>query len=332
MKILYTGPFRLGTMTEARRRALGDLGHDVIGLDQATFFDNGPWLLRKTQVHLLVGPRIVAYNQAIRRLASKTSPDLIYIDQGAYLWPKTVAALRQNNRRLVHYTSEWFGFRAYWYRHFLKSVNLYDAHVLTFPPSKTYLERMGARRIVMTEFGYDPALHRPIHLSDEERTRFQSDVVFVGHWEPNTEQIVSTLRAAVRVFGPGWARARSLSDRNQIRGAYGEDYVKALSAARICLGVLSKWNHNTYSNSRTFEIPAVGGFLLTERTSDHLRYFAEGKEAEFYGSPEELLRKVQYYLAHDDDRLTVARAGHRRCLTSGYSHQDRMKQILEALL
>ncbi len=335
MKILYTGPFRPGSLTAARREALIQLGYEVIGLDQTDFIDCGPHLLRKAQVHLLIGPNIVAYNNAIRRLAREVTPDLVYIDQAAYLWPSTVAALRDATTRLVHYTSEWFGFRKYWYRHFFKTVPLYDAHVLTFWPSKSYLERMGARKIVMTEFGYDPSLHRPIQLTEDESSKFQTDVVFIGHWEPNTEQIISILRkagVAARVFGPGWHRARSLSDRAQIQPVYGVDYVKALAAANICLGVLSKWNNNRYSNSRTFEIPAVGGFLLTERTDEHLRYFAEGKEAEFYASAEELVEKTRYYLAHAEQRRAIARAGHHRCTTSGYSHRDRMKSLMAALV
>jgi len=334
MKILYTGPFRLGSLTTARREALVQLGYEVIGLDQTTFFDCGPRLLRKAQVHLLIGPNIVAYNQAICRLTMEVRPDLVYIDQAAYLWPSTVATLKGSGARLVHYTSEWFGFRRYWYRHFFKTVSFYDAHVLTFWPSKGYLERMGARKIVMTEFGYDPNLHRPIQLTDHERSQFQADVVFIGHWEPNTERLISILRKAsiaARVFGPGWHRARSLSDRDRIHPLYGQDYVKALTAANICLGVLSKWNHNIYSNSRTFEIPAVGGFLLTERTDEHRRYFAEGLQAEFYASAEELVEKTRYYLAHAQERRVIAQAGHHRCITSGYSHQDRMRILMAAL-
>ena len=33
MKILYTGPFGDGSLTELRRQACEDLGHEVVGLD-----------------------------------------------------------------------------------------------------------------------------------------------------------------------------------------------------------------------------------------------------------------------------------------------------------
>lgn len=332
MKILYTGPFRPGSLTEARRKALYDLGHDVVELDQTQFFDRGHPLIAKAQVHALIGPNVTAYNRALLALAEESKPDLIYIDQGSYLGRNTVLGLRATGARLVHYTSEWFGFRRYWYRHFFKSVELYDVHVLTFPTSKAWLEREGARKVVMTEFGFDPHLHRVPELTDSERAELAADAIFIGHHEPYSERMVAALRHAgvkVDVFGPGWSRARSLADRDRIGPVYGQDYVKRLAAARVCLGFMSKVNHNTYSGSRTFEIPAVGGFLLTERTEPHQRYFVEGKEAEFYDSTEELVAKTRYYLANEERRAAVARRGQRRCIESGYSHTDRMKRVLE---
>lgn len=334
-RILYTGPFRLGSMTESRRLALIELGHQVTGLDQAPFLDSVPGILRKVQMHALIGPGIVGYNRALLAEARALRPDMIYVDTGSYLWPETVSGLRETGAMLVHYISEDFRFRQYFYRHFRKAVATYDAQVITHPPSREYLEQNGARRIIRTEFGYDPTLHRPVALTSSEVEKYQSDAVFVGHWEPTTERMIAALRSAgvqARVWGPGWHRASSLKDRDSIRPIYGEEYIKVLCAARLCLCFLSKWGRNTWSVGRTFEIPAAGRFLLAERTEEHQRYYREGVEAEFFGSAEELVEKAQRYLSQEDRRLEIAAAGHHRCLTSRYSHRDRCDDLMQQLL
>jgi len=320
-------------MTEARRQALVVLGHEIVGLDQVPYFDRGPYLLRKAQVHLLIGPGIISYNRDLIRVGTDSEFDLIYVDQGAYLWAQTVSALRSTGARVVHYTSEYFGFRNYWYRHFFKAVCLYDAHVITNHLCQPLLLEKHAKAVIMTEFGYDPLFHRPLRLTPEDRATYQSDAVFIGHWEPTTERMIGMLRQngiTTKVWGLGWCRARSLKDRHQIRPIFQVDYIKAIAASKICLCFLSKWNRNE-SAGRTFEIPAVGGFLLAERTSQHLSYFEEGKESEFFSSGEELVTKARYYLENDGERGAIARAGHRRCLSSGYTHQDRVQQLLEQL-
>ena len=233
----------------------------------------------------------------------------------------------------MHYTSEYFGFRPYWYRHFTRAVCLYDVHVITNALNAPFLRKRGAKRIVMTRFGFDPELHRPPSLTVEDLERYGSEAVFVGHWEPSTERLILALRKAgidVRAWGRRWSRARSLSDRGRIRSVPAGDYVKVLACAKICLCFLSKWNRNQAAG-RTFEIPAIGSFLLAERTPEHASYFQEGREAEFFGSAEELVTKARMYRANDARRKAVARAGHDRCLRSAYTHEDRVRQLLERI-
>ncbi len=336
MRVLYTGPCRPGSLTESRRRALVELGHQVKCLDQSLFLDWRWQWLSKVHRHLLVGPGIVAYNQTILQTAEAFRPDLTYVDSAVYLWPQTVERLQSLAGRLVHYTSEHFGYRKYTYRYFVKTIPAYDVHVHSYSFSKRWLEERGARRVVLTEFGYDPAIHHPPSMSDQERRELQSDVLFIGHYEPTTETMILALLAAgisVRVCGSGWRRrARRLPNRDQIHPASVDQYAKLLASAKICLCFLSKWNNNTlHSAGRTFEIPAVGSFLLAERTPDHLSYFLEGKEAEFFSSDRELAEKAKYYLSHPEERAAVAKAGYQRCISSRYTQKDRMSKLLELI-
>ena len=330
-RILYTGRLNAWTTTEARMRALAELGHTVVPLDSLPYLWRGPKLLAKVQIHLLFGPNIVAYNRAFARAVERERPDLVWVDSGLYVWPRTLRRVRRmTSAPILHYHSDNIEFQRRKHRLYLSGLRQYDVNVTTIEHNIPLLRQMGSPKVVQGEFGYDPALHRPTRLTDADRIRYGSDLTFIGHWEPSTENLVLALLDGgfqVRRWGYGWYQAR---DR-RLRAAtaiYGEEYVKALAAAKICLCFLSKWNRNL-SAGRTFEIPAIGGFFLAERTKDHESYYIEGQEAEFFEGQNELLTKACTYLADAERREEIARAGHARCMASGYSHKDRVRQILE---
>jgi spore maturation protein CgeB len=111
---------------------------------------------------------------------------------------------------------------------------------------------------------------------------------------------------------------------------YNDDFIRVICASKINLNFLRKLNRDQHT-SRSLEIPACAGFMLAERSDEHLNLFDEGKEAEFFDSMPELLRKIQYYLSHESERLEIAMAGRKRCIKDGYSHQERLKIMLEQI-
>jgi len=113
------------------------------------------------------------------------------------------------------------------------------------------------------------------------------------------------------------------------RPVFGDDYARVLCASKINLAFLRKINRDTQT-TRTMEIPACGAFMLAERTEDHQRLFEEGSEAVYFESDDELERQVRYYLAHDDERRSIARAGLQRCKSSGYSNSEQLAPVLAA--
>lgn len=80
------------------------------------------------------------------------------------------------------------------------------------------------------------------------------------------------------------------------------------------------------------EIPGCGGFMMAERTKEHQSLFEEDKEAVFFSSNEELLDKCRYYLLHEEERARIAAAGHQRCISSGYSNEVGIRNMLEMVL
>ena len=83
-------------------------------------------------------------------------------------------------------------------------------------------------------------------------------------------------------------------------------------------------------NPRTFEICAAGGFQLTDVRADLCKLYTSGVEIETYTCREELLHKVDYYLAHEEERQNIALRGLARTLQS-HTYEHRMNTILEII-
>ena len=154
------------------------------------------------------------------------------------------------------------------------------------------------------------------------------------HWQPGLfEFLLVGLGLPLRVRGSSWRKARNkrmLRSVIEPSAVPKEEYAKAIISTKINLGINSAQSRNL-SSGRTFEIPAAGGFLLAQRTIEHQSFYNEGREAEFFGSAEELVDKARYYLKHDTKREKIAVAGHERCMASGYSWQELMVGLVKSV-
>ena len=80
---------------------------------------------------------------------------------------------------------------------------------------------------------------------------------------------------------------------------------------------------------RTFEIPAVGGFMLAEDTAEHRAVFgAEGEAVLYFTGPETAAEKARWALANPAERTRMARAAHGLITTGGHSYRHRLQQML----
>lgn len=81
---------------------------------------------------------------------------------------------------------------------------------------------------------------------------------------------------------------------------------------------------------RIFDIMGAGGFLLTNFQSDFLDYFVPGEDYVYYESKQDLLDKIDYYLAHEDERATIAANGFAR-IDASHTYRHRVEEILSYL-
>lgn len=79
---------------------------------------------------------------------------------------------------------------------------------------------------------------------------------------------------------------------------------------------------------RIMDIMGAGGFVITNYCKETAELFEEDKELVMFRTPEELMEKAAYYLAHDGKREKIAAAGQRKVLQC-YTYDKKLKQLME---
>ena len=72
----------------------------------------------------------------------------------------------------------------------------------------------------------------------------------------------------------------------------------------------------------------AGGFLLSNYQTELAEQFEDGKELVLYGSAEELLDKIRYYLSHEKERQQIAHCGYIK-VQKFFSYETRVKQMFQ---
>jgi hypothetical protein len=82
---------------------------------------------------------------------------------------------------------------------------------------------------------------------------------------------------------------------------------------------------------RLFEGTACGALVLTDSVANGLNeLFEVGREIVIYQDDTDLLGKIAYFLEHEDERATRARAGHQRTVDQ-HTYVHRMQTMLEKI-
>ena len=342
-RILCVSETWIGSDAWAAFMGLQRLGHVVQVVNESSYVPIDWKGVPARALRRLFLPVFVAeLADEVVKLIRAFRPHCLFIFKGNFVHPRVVAECKKYPEMLAVNFYPDVSFRAHG-RYIPAALPLYD-HIFN---TKSYgvrdmAEQLGVRSVSFLEHGYDPALHRPVELTAEERAYYGSDVAFIGTWSPKKEAFLSKLRGLLpdvrlRVWGWQWekSRAASLVGCLEGHGVTGEEYTRVICATEVCLGLLSEVRTGASSGdlitARTFQIPACGASMAHERNPEALQYFKEGREAIFFDTAEELAEKVRYYLANPAERDAVARGGLERSHRSGYSIDDRMESVIRLL-
>lgn len=349
MKILVVGDWHSELHETVVQSALKALGHEVEGFAWCTYFRahlprDGALgqLFRRIQNKFVAGPAIRRINLDLMAKVRQFQPEMVFIYRGTHIKKRTVELIRHEVPDCVvmaYNNDDPFAPAQprYLWRHFLSAIPSYDIVYAYRHHNLTELTHAGARRVDLLRSWYVPQRNHPVDVTLDEQDRFESDVVFVGHFEPDQrlEYLEEIVKCGFRLklFGPGYdwdpviSKSQALSSQVPLKLVWGDDYNKALCGAKIALCFFSKLNRDTYTR-RCFEIPATGTLLLSEYSSDLATLFTEDIEAAFFRTKEEMIEKIRFYLQDAMARQAVASAGQRRVMRDGHDVQSRMAKVV----
>ena len=339
-RVLLVGEIMRNNVGWSFATLLPAMGRQVVVVNDRNFFVCDTLTLPTRVLARVSTPlQTLRYAAALRRVARRTQPDLVLVLKGSRLRRSMLEAIRcSTGAPIINYTlDDYFPLNSRAIPESMREcIPAYDLIATSKGYNVPELLAAGARRALYVRSAYDPRAHHPVQPTALDRQRFGADVLFVGTYERDRAAMLETLAgqvdARIAVYGNGWQAippSSPLYPFVQRRPLYGPNKLLAFASCTIALCFLRKANRDTYTD-RSFEIPATGAFMLAERSSEHTLLFEEGEEIACFGSADELVQKVRYYLAHDHERARIAAAGHRRLLTGHHTYQDRLREILAA--
>lgn len=240
-----------------------------------------------------------------------------------------------------------WNYSRHWAPHFTWAVTTWSRAIEIYA-------RWGIKNVIRSQWGFGGDSRRSVNVKKD------LDVSFAGQYNNSRVATIRALREAgldICVRGWGWSGDKLLH----------EDVARFFLRSKINLNLNTTPSHWSYKmlgrllfrrsvnhivpdfwnfrenliswwhmripqiKARLFEISGYRTFLISARGDDSDAYYEDGKEIVYYdGSIGDLVKKIQYYLAHDNERERIARAGYERTINE-HTYEERFKELFQKI-
>ena len=336
MRILFVGDVNLYSRSIQRLNAFKSLGCHVVSINIA---EQGftPGLSSKSPFTTRLFEKFgypldpMAVNKKLIEQSAHDF-DVIWVEKAMMVRPSTVAKIKSlSNATLIFYSNDNLEKRHNQSRYMLKSLAKYDFVITINGYSEMFYKNLGVKNLIKIRRSHDKGfLEKKSKIRKNPR-----DAVFIGSFEASRFRVLEHLALngiPITVFGNGWPLSSNPLLTIARRPVYEEQFIEEVQNSKLVFNFLRKINDDT-STGRTFEIAALGGFLFSEDSEPHRRYFEEGKEAVFFSCSDMsgTLEKCRLYLENVKKRTEISRAGRQRCIVSEYDHEASLSGVLSLL-
>jgi spore maturation protein CgeB len=213
---------------------------------------------------------------------------------------------------------------------FFNALPHYD---IIFSPRRANIPdllKVGCQKVEYLPFGYDEVLFYPETVRQEIQTAIP-DVLFAGGADKDRVLYMHALIKSgiqLALYGSYWEKY--LETKSHTLGQADVPTLRsAIARAKICLCLVRRANRDGHC-MRTFEVPAVGGCMLTEDTQEHRNIFGnEGENVLYFNSVAEMLDKTRWLLEHEQERQRLANNAHQLITQGHHTYGDRLKTMLD---
>lgn len=334
--VLCVGATFQGANSLSLFRGFRALGYQVTAVSTDDLFYNYS-LAERAYMRVMSKPlkhKYQQFNGEIRRLLKVQTPELLFVVKGLWVDPETIDVAKKLGVKTIHFHPDFlFDDRYHTSKVLNDAITMYDVVVTPKSTEVMKYRKHGCSSVLQIQYAFDPAIHRPVVLSDADRMRYGASFTFVGRMERQRALWLNEIAKEdywLKVWGTNWQKLPSkmkLRNYCMFQGVYTEDMAKVFGASDVALGFLTHLSDEQHT-ARTFEIPACRGFLLTERTEEQKALFKEGEEADFFSNTEELLEKVAFYHANPAKREFIRRKGYEKVLKLDATYTRRIQEIL----
>ncbi len=336
LKILLVGSDQVWSLEKIYMRYLLEEGVNVeLFAAQNLFYAYNNSLINKVMVRLGIAGIYRSINEALRSRILAFKPDIVWVFKGMEVMPETIEWIRAQGIIAANYNPDnpfIFSGRGSGNKYVTQSIGLFDLH---FTYNLEVLRRLKEEyklQTVFLPFGFELSdVVFQLAVKEEEIGK----VCFLGNPDAGRAVYIKELLGAgipVDLYGNEWEKfVEKHSLMRSFPAVYGDEFWKVLRRYRVQLNLMRIHNEDSH-NMRSFEVPGVGGIMLAPATTEHRLFFKDGEEAFLFGSAAEAIEKARQILdlpTVDADKIRMR--ARQRSLESGYTYQQRTKDVLQEL-
>ena len=98
-------------------------------------------------------------------------------------------------------------------------------------------------------------------------------ITFIGAYDEYRYKILSGINSRVDIYGNNWPKFKKHTINKYVKN---EELREIVAKSEISLNILRKQNFTSH-NMKTFEIPSMGGLMLTTKSAEQNKFFLKIK-------------------------------------------------------